>query len=68
MAASGDADAQYNLAKDIDRAGGDPQRAQVLLRAAAEKGLPVAQNDLAAMLMMGRGCVDGQPDLAGAER
>ena len=55
-AEAGDPDALYNYAKDIDRMGNDPRRAQELMRSAAEQGLPMAQNDLAAMLMAGRGC------------
>ena len=67
-AAAGDADAQYNRAKDLDRMGKDPRAAQALMRAAAGQGLPVAQNDLAAMLMAGRGCAGGVPDVVEAER
>ena len=66
-AEAGDPDALYNYAKDIDRMGNDPRRAQELMRSAAEQGLPMAQNDLAAMLMAGRGCSDGLPDLPAAE-
>ena len=66
-AEAGDPDALYNYAKDIDRMGNDPRRAQELMRSAAEQGLPMAQNDLAAMLMAGRGCADGLPDLPAAE-
>ena len=67
-AAVGDPDALYNLAKDVDRAGDDPRRAQRLMREAAGQGLHVAQNDLAAMLAAGRGTADGLPDMAEAER
>lgn len=66
-ALAGDPDAQYNLGRGLDRQGTDPKRAQALLRAAAEQGSFIAQNDLAAMLLAGRGCVDGAPDLSGAE-
>ena len=64
-AEAGDADAQYNHGKDLDRSGTDPVRAQALVRAAAEQGLPMAQNDLAAMVMAGRG---SEPDMDEAER
>lgn len=66
-AAAGDPDALYNLGKSLDRAGTDPRRAQALLRAAAEQGSFTAQNDLGAMLLAGRGCVNGEPRLEEAE-
>ena len=71
-AAAGDADAQYNLAKDLlrpDEGGGTPPdapRARELLSAAAAQGHFVAQNDLGALLLEGAAGV--APDAAEAER
>ena len=63
----GEPDAQYNLGRNLDRAGSDPRRAIRLLRSAAEQGSFVAMNDLAGMLMAGRGCPNATPDLVEAE-
>lgn len=71
-AAAGDADAQYNLAKDLlrpDEGGGTPPdapRARELLQRAAEQGHFVAQNDLGALLLEGAAGV--ARDAAEAER
>ena len=71
-AAAGDADAQYNLAKDLlrpDEGGGTPPdapRARELLQLAAAQGHFVAQNDLGALLLEGAAGV--ARDAAEAER
>ena len=64
-AAAGDADAQYNLGKDI--AYDQPREGLELLRSASEQGHFVAQNDLGVMLMRGQGCPGAEPDLVAAE-
>ena len=66
-AAAGDADAMYNVGSALDRSRDDPRRALALLRAAAESGHFVAQHAAASMLLNGRGCPNGEPDVEGAE-
>lgn len=66
-AEQGDADAQYNLGAQLDRARTDPKRALALLRAAAGQGHFMAQNDLASMLLGGRGCPGAKVQAAEAE-
>ena len=65
LCAAGDADAQYNLGKDI--AYDQPREGLELLRSASEQGHFVAQNDLGVMLMRGQGCPGAEPDLVAAE-
>lgn len=65
-AAEGDADAQYNLAKGVLKE--DPRGALSWMRSAAEQGHFMAMNDLAVMLMEGRGLPGAVPDLAAAEQ
>ena len=65
-AAGGDADAQYNRAKELMY--DDPRASLSLMQAAAEQGHFMAQNDLGAMLLEGRGCADAVPKLDEAER
>ena len=65
-AAAGDACAQYNLAKDCTL--DDPRAALALMTRAAEQGHFMAQNDLGAMLLEGRGLPGALPDEAAAER
>jgi hypothetical protein len=67
-AARGDADGLYNVGSLLDDAGTDPVRARALLTEAAEMGSFTAQYALGAMLIDGRGCEGGAPDVQGAER
>ncbi|KAL1524206.1 hypothetical protein AB1Y20_019114 [Prymnesium parvum] len=65
-AALGDADGQYNLGKGIGHE--NPKEALNLLRAAAQQGHFVAQNDVGVMLMHGSGCEGGVPQMEEAEK
>ena len=66
-AVAGDADAMYNVGSALDRSRDEPRRALALLRAAAAQGHWVAQHAAASMMLNGRGCPGGEPDLDGAE-
>lgn len=67
-ASAGDVDAMYNLGKQVDSERSDPRRALSLMRTAAAAGSFTAQNDVAAMLLGGRGCPNAEPLTDEAEK